>query len=203
MGKGHVTGEVPIVEPSDEELVARVLAGHREAFSHLVRRHQDAVYSMCCHILGQREEARDAAQEAFVRAYGSLGRLIDRRSFGSWLRGIAAHVALDLARQRQRLLARPDITASEIEASQSTAPDPERSLTARETIREVRDAINALPEAYRLVAMFRFGLDMKYAEIAQALGITEGAVEVRLVRARRMLREHLTPVLASVPEGAS
>jgi len=126
------------VEPPDEELVMTVLAGNREAFSPLVRRHQDAVYSVCCHFLGQGEEARDAAQEAFVRAYGSLGRLHDRRAFGSWLRGIAAHVALDLARQRQRLLARPEIDASEIGAVPDPTLDPERSVTAREPIRPVR-----------------------------------------------------------------
>jgi len=190
------------VEPPDEELVMTVLAGNREAFSPLVRRHQDAVYSVCCHFLGQGEEARDAAQEAFVRAYGSLGRLHDRRAFGSWLRGIAAHVALDLARQRQRLLARPEIDASEIGAVPDPTLDPERSVTARETIRQVREAVGSLPEAYRLVAILRFGLEMKYCEIAQALGITEGAVEVRLVRARRMLRERLSPALAGAPEGA-
>jgi RNA polymerase sigma factor (sigma-70 family) len=190
------------VEPRDEDIVLSVLSGDREAFSALVRRHQDAVYSVCCHFLGHCEEAKDAAQEAFVRAYGSLARLNDRRAFGSWLRGIAAHVALDLARQRQRLLARPEIDASEVGASPDPALDPQRSIAARETLREVRAAIDALPEPYRLVAVFRFGLEMKYSEIAQALGITEGAVEVRLVRARRMLRERLSPVLAGAPEGA-
>jgi RNA polymerase sigma-70 factor (ECF subfamily) len=190
------------VEPRDEDIVLSVLAGNREAFSTLVRRHQDAVYSVCCHFLGHSEEAKDAAQEALVRAYGSLARLNDRRAFGSWLRGIAAHVALDLARQRQRLLARPEIDASEVGASPDPSLDPQRSIAARETLREVRAAIDALPEPYRLVAVFRFGLEMKYSEIAQALGITEGAVEVRLVRARRMLREKLSPVLAGAPEGA-
>jgi len=190
------------VEPRDEELVASVLAGDREAFSPLVRRHQDAVYSVCCHFLGASEEAKDAAQEAFVRAYGSLGRLQDPRAFGSWLRGIAAHVALDLARQRQRLLACPDVDASEIGALPDPEASPERSVTRRETLREVREAIEALPEAYRLVSVLRFGLEMKYSEIAQALGITEGAVEVRLVRARRLLREKLSPMFAGAPEGA-
>jgi len=190
------------VEPTDEELVRTVLAGNREAFSPLVRRHQDAVYSVCCHFLGQSEEAKDAAQEAFVRAYGSLARLNEPRAFGSWLRGIAAHVALDLARQRQRLLARPEIDASEAGASPDPTTDPERSVTARETLRQVREAIDSLPQAYRLVAVLRFGLEMKYCEIAHALGISEGAVEVRLVRARRMLRERLSPALAGAPEGA-
>jgi RNA polymerase sigma-70 factor (ECF subfamily) len=190
------------VEPTDEQLVTRVLSGNREAFSTLVRRHQDPVHAVCRHVLGRGEEAQDAAQEAFIRAYTGLSRLHDRSVFGSWLRGIAAHVALDLARQRQRLLARPCTTASEIGASPDPGPDPERSVTNRETIQEVREAIHSLPETYRLVAMFRFGLDMKYAEIAAALGITEGAVEVRLVRARRMLRERLSPLLAAAPEGA-
>ena len=190
------------MEPTDEELVASVLTGNREAFSPLVGRHQDAVYSVCCHFLGPSEEARDAAQDAFVRAYGSLGRLHDPRAFGSWLRGIAAHVALDLARQRQRLLARPEIDASEIGALPDPNADPARSVTRRETLQEVREAISALPEAYRLVSVLRFGLEMKYSEIAEALGITEGAVEVRLVRARRMLREKLSPMLAGAPEGA-
>ncbi len=77
------------------------------------------------------------------------------------------------------------------------------ATTARETLHQVQEAIRSLPETYRVVATLRFGMDMKYAEIAKALGITEGAVEVRLVRARRMLRERLSPVLAAAPEGAT
>jgi len=191
------------VEPRDEELVTATIDGDREAFSTLVRRHQDAVYSVCCHFLGPAEDARDAAQEAFVRAYSSLRRLRNRHAFGSWLRGIAAHVALDFARQRQRLLACPDVHASEVEASHDPDADPVGTATARETLRQVQDAIRSLPETYRVVATLRFGLDMKYAEIAEAVGISEGAVEVRLVRARRMLREKLSPVLATAPEGAT
>jgi RNA polymerase sigma factor (sigma-70 family) len=191
------------VEPRDEELVTATLDGDREAFSALVRRHQDAVYSVCCHFLGQVEDAKDAAQEAFVRAYANLRRLRDRRVFGSWLRGIAAHVALDFARQRQRLLACPDIHASEIEASHDPEADPAGAASSRETLRQVQEAIRSLPETYRLVATLRFGMDMKYSDIARALGISEGAVEVRLVRARRMLRERLSPVLATAPEGAT
>lgn len=191
------------MEPRDEELVTATLDGDREAFSALVRRHQDAVYSVCCHFLRQAEDAQDAAQESFVRAYSHLRRLRDRRVFGSWLRGIAAHVALDFARQRQRLLACPDTHASEVEASHDPEADPANAAHARETLRQVQEAIRSLPETYRVVATLRFGMDMKYGEIAQALGLTEGAVEVRLVRARRMLRERLSPVIAAAAEGAT
>ncbi len=190
------------MEPTDREFVTATLAGDREAFSALVQRHQDAVYSVCYHYLGPRDEAQDAAQEAFVRAYTTLKNLRNPDAFSSWLRGIAAHVALDLARQRQRLLARPNIDASEIGASQDPESDPEKSVVAGETLRQIQGAIRSLPETYRLAALFRFGMDMRYAEIAEALGITEGAVEVRLVRARRMLREKLAAQLQSAPEGA-
>jgi RNA polymerase sigma factor (sigma-70 family) len=193
--------EVPAVEPTDEELVLTVLAGDREAYSTLVRRHQDAVYSVCRHFLGQAEEAQDAAQEAFVRGYCSLRRLKNRPAFGSWLRGIAAHVALDLARQRRRLLARPPESATEIGAAPEPDADPAAAAGARETLHQVQDAVRALPETYRAVAILRFGLEMKYIDIASALGISEGAVEVRLVRARRMLRKRLSPLLAGAPEG--
>jgi len=195
--------EVSTVEPTDEELVTATLAGNREAYSHLVRRHQEAVYSVCRHFLGPADEAQDAAQEAFVRGFCSLRRLKNRSAVGSWLRGIAAHVALDFARQRQRLLARPYDSATGIGAAHEPTADPEEAAGARETLRQVQEAVRSLPETYRMVAILRFGMDMKYRDIASALGITEGAVEVRLVRARRMLRERLSPFLASVPEGAA
>ena len=190
------------MESTDRRLVADALGGDREAFSVLVRRHQDAVYSVCYHFLGPGDEAQDAAQEAFVRAYTTLRNLRKPNAFGSWLRGIAAHVALDLARQRQRLLARPDIDSSEIGAAPTVGMDPEASAVAGETLRQIQGAIRSLPETYRMAALFRFGMEMKYTEIAQALGITEGAVEVRLVRARRMLREKLAAQMKSAPEGA-
>ncbi len=189
------------MEPTDEALVTATIAGDREAYSRLVRRHQDAVYSVCRHFLGHAEEAQDAAQEALVRGYCNLRRLKNRSAVGSWLRGIAAHVALDFARQRQRLLARPYSGATEIGASPEPDADPEQAAGARETLRQVQEAVRSLPETYRLVSILRFGLDMKYADIAAALGISEGAVEVRLVRARRMLRERLSPFLAHAPEG--
>lgn len=190
------------MEPTDRKLVAATLAGDRDAYSQVVQRHQDAVYSVCCHFLGSSEEAKDAAQEAFVRGYTTLRSLRNPAAVGPWLRGIAAHVALDLARQRQRFLARPIVDAGEVGASSDPTVDPEHSAVANETIRHVLAAIRGLPETYRMVSFFRFGLEMKYAEIAEAIGISEGAVEVRLVRARRMLRERLTPVLAGAPEGA-
>ncbi len=189
------------MEPTDEALVTATLAGDREAYSRLVRRHQDAVYSVCRHFLGHAEEAQDAAQEAFVRGYCNLRRLKNRPAVGSWLRGIAAHVALDFARQRQRLLARPYDGATEIGATHEPDADPAQAAGARETLRQVQEAVRSLPETYRTVAILRFGLDMKYTDIAAAVGISEGAVEVRLVRARRMLRERLSPFLAGAPEG--
>jgi len=177
------------LEASDAMLVQQALAGGQEAFGALVRRHRDGVYSLCRHLTPNSEDAQDAAQEAFVRAFRGLRKLRDPSRFGCWLRSIASHVALDLARRHQRLLGRPSGTVSEIEAA---SENPEQEFLVREELREVHHAMRSLPEQYRVPMVLRFGLQMPYAEIAEVLGISHGAVEVRLVRARKVLRQMLS-----------
>jgi len=177
------------LEASDAMLVQQALHGNQEAFGVLVQRHRNAVYALCRHLAPTAEDAQDAAQEAFVRAYRSLRSLRDPTRFGCWLRSTASHVALDLARRHQRLLGRPSGTVGEIEAA---SDDPEQEFLVREEVRELQAAIANLPEQYRVPMVLRFSLQMPYEEIAEVMGISQGAVEVRLVRARKALRQMLS-----------
>ncbi len=171
----------------DNELAVRAGRGDREAFDVLIKRHQGPVLRLCWSMTGNRADAEDAAQEAFVRAYQSLSRFDASRPFGPWLRGIAGKVCLQLLRRRS---VREDRQLS-LEASPVDPPAPQVSEASHLADRAVA-ALRQLDETYRLPLVLFYLEDASVAEVAQALGLTPGAVRVRLHRGREKLREMLT-----------
>lgn len=170
----------------DNELALRAGRGDKEAFDQLIRRHQGPVFRLCWSMTGNRADAEDATQEAFVRAYQSLSRFDASRPFGPWLRGIAGKVCLQLLRRRS---VREDRQLS-LEASPVDPPAPAASESSQLADRAVA-ALGRLDETYRLPLVLFYLEDASVAEVAQALGLTPGAVRVRLHRGREKLREML------------
>jgi RNA polymerase sigma factor (sigma-70 family) len=191
---------------SDWSALARVAAGETEAFAEIVRRHQDRLVRLCERLLGDREEALDAAQEVFLKAFRHAGDTEPRGLLYTWLYRIGVNHCLNRLRRQRLVRFLPFTAGSSAEGDPfeldppEESPDPERTAAARERWRRTRRAIAALPPSQRAVLVLaRFeGLSQK--EIAAALGITEGAVESRLVRALRRLRAQEGSV-PGVPEG--
>ncbi len=191
----------------DWELLARAGAGDGDAFTPLVERHQDRLIRLCERLLGDREEARDAAQEVFVKAYRHASRAKPRGRLFTWLYRIAVNHCLN--RMRRRKIARffsltPATPAEERSAPldpAGEAPSPQRELEDRERWRTTRHAIDALPESQRTVLLLAKFEGLSYREIADALGISPGAVESRLVRAMRRLVAAQEAPGAGVPGG--
>jgi RNA polymerase sigma-70 factor (ECF subfamily) len=182
---------------TDQQLVTRALRGHTEAYGELVRRHQTAVYNAVYRLAGDRQDALDLAQEAFVRAYSALGSFDTARPFGPWINRVAVNTALNWL-QRRRVatvpLARgtadaPDDAVERMLADDTT--EPERIYLAGEQQAQLRSALLALPPHYRAVVELRHFQELSYEEIAEALGISLSDVKSHLFRARRMLRARL------------
>lgn len=182
-----------VVDPDSTD-VAAARRGDLDAFDHLVARHQERIYNQCRWILGDDDEAGDAAQEAFVRAFRFLPKFRGEAAFGTWLNHIAVNVARDFAKKK-KAAPRPFSTLSSDEDPDfepvSPLISPGESLLRTERKRAVQDAIARIPEHFRVVIVLYDLQGHSYEECAAALGLPLGTVKSRLNRARHALRESI------------
>lgn len=174
----------------DWEALRRVAQGDVEAFAPVVERHQGRLLRLCARLLHDADEARDAAQEVFLRAFrGAAGFQPGGRVF-TWLYRIAVNHCLNRLRRRS-LVRFLSLTPAEEEEPAfdpvDEAPDPARALDAERRWRATREQIGRLPANQRVVVVLAKFEGLSYREIAGILKTTEGAVESRLVRAMRTL----------------
>jgi RNA polymerase sigma-70 factor (ECF subfamily) len=182
------------MEISDDEVVARVLAGETALFEVLMRRYNQRVYRAARAILGNDLEAEDVMQDAYVRAYAHLAQFERRASFATWLTRIAVHEALARARRAGRhdsLDAEEDPPALHTVVPVVAHRDPERRMFDHEMRALLEAAIGGLSRDYRTVFVLREVEGMSTAETAEALGLSEDVVKTRLHRARGLLRDAL------------
>ena len=174
---------------SDEwQLVERARAGDVDARGELVARYVDDVYALVARVLGERDLAQDAAQDAFVNALGALHRFRGEASFRTWILRIALNSARSLARRRTR---RREVALAAAEDLPGAAEDPARRAVLASEGERVRTALETLPEKQRLSVSLRVYRDLSCAEIAQIIGSTEGAVRVNYHLGIKRLREML------------
>ena len=180
------------MEPSDANLVQQCLQGDNEGFDALVKRYQKRVYSFCRRMLGD-DEAADAAQESFVKAYHALDRFRQDAQFLTWLIKIANNTCIDMSRARRRQRA-DSLDDVEVEAS-DVPSNPEKSAIRSDEQQRLWEAVLKLPEKYQ-TALVMFHFDSKsIKEISSSLGRPEGTVKSDLHVAREMLRRKLEGVL--------
>ena len=177
---------------SDEELVALSQGGADEAYGVLVERYSDYVFTIAARILGDDEDACDAAQETFVRAYRAIGRFRGDAKFSSWLYRIAANRALTHLKRRRRRAPAVDIDAGpHIESVIDVEPRrtrPDQLVIDAEFRTRVRAAVAQLPDQYRAVVTLFYLEQRSYKEVAEVLGLPMGTLKTHLHRARAMLR---------------
>ncbi len=169
----------------DGAFVAMALRGHPDAFATLVERYDRAVYHLAYRTLQDPEEARDATQEAFFKAFRSLRTFKPGSKFSTWIFAITYHACCDRLNRRKRY------AGSELPERADPSPGPEDRAIALDDARRLRAAIDALPEKYR-TAITLFHLQGKqYEEIAEVLGLPLGTVKTHLFRAKEQLRRLL------------
>jgi RNA polymerase sigma-70 factor, ECF subfamily len=169
------------VEDPDAPLVARAQRGDRRAFEELVERHQHRLYTLAARTLGSVDEAADAVQEAFIRAWLGLPRFRGGSLFSTWLFRICVNAAHD-----QRLKRR----AEPLDETREPA-DPQDPFTTSELSGALQDALNGLDEDYRVAVVLYDVLGCSYTEIAELTDVAEGTVKSRIFRGRSRLAELL------------
>jgi len=190
--------------PDDREAVDRARRGDPEAFRELVERYQGRAYRLALRVLRDEERARDAVQDAFLKAYVNLDRFEGRSSFYTWLYRLVMNLCLDLRRRDQssRVVAMPEpAELDRLGAPESRPVDeaafreheegPEMALDRGKLRVALARAIDQLPEAARETLILREVEGLSYAEIAEALDIPKGTVMSRLHYARRRVQELL------------
>ncbi len=178
----------------ETELVERSRRGDLEAFNAIVVAYQDQVYNLCLRMLGSPQSAEDAAQEAFLSAFRSLGRMRGP-TVRAWLLRIASNACIDEIRRRQRqpqlsLDASPDDGASGRKLDPpDPAAGPEQMVLRFELLDALRSELLRLPADQRLAVVLCDVEGLSYAEIAATLGSSVGTVKSRISRGRARLRD--------------
>jgi RNA polymerase sigma-70 factor, ECF subfamily len=181
------------VEPTDAELVERVLGGDRQAFTEVVRRHDDRLRGLAYKLLGgRRDRMDDVLQDAYLRAYRSLHTFRRDAHLGSWLYRIVYNAAIDELRRDTR---RPDpVDVGEAAWDQAdSAAGPERTVVAADATRR---ALAALPDDQRVTVVMVDGEGLDNRTAARLLDVAPGTVASRLSRARATMRHHLEDTVA-------
>lgn len=163
------------------------IQGSEEAYCRLVEHYQTGVFNLCYRMLGNRQEAEDAAQEVFWRAYKALHRYDPNRSFQTWLLSIASHYCID--QQRKRHLYKVPIDTPFEETFHDNSPTPESIYNQNEKASQIEDLVNELKPTDRAALVLRYWHEMSEKEIADTLSLTVSAVKSRLFRARRQVAQ--------------
>lgn len=175
----------------EREIIEKVLSGDTEAFEALVIEHQNKVYSLALRMVGNEEDARDMAQEAFIRAFNSLTGFRGDSKFSVWLYRLTSNICIDFIRSRakKRTVSMTWTDEDGDDAGELEVPDerfsPEAQLERTLTRESVRRGLDSLSPQYREILLLREINGLSYDEIGEALGIEPGTVKSRIFRARK------------------
>jgi len=209
---GETSKQMALRDP-DIRLMLRVRDDEPDAFAELVERFQHRLVGVMTHLVGNRDEAEDLAQEVFLRVYRSRKKYRPRSRFSTWLFTIANNLALNCLRPRQRKPVVPlvgqDSGPLGPRPAEQMVPDrgsgPMQRLQRQELAVLIRQALDGLNERQRMAVVLNKFEDMNYAEIAEVMGLTTKAVKSLLSRARVNLRAALAGYVymegEPVPEG--
>ena len=187
-----MSDEVPVYDP-DAELVKQVQGGNVDVFEELVRRHSRRVFGTLDSLLGNLDDARDATQDVFLKAFENISRFEGRAKFSTWLISIAVNTGTEMLRHRKPSEPIEGVEDDDFRPRQIQrwADDPEQIFSTAQRNELVRDGISQLPEKYRVALILRDINQLSTEEAAGALGLSVPALKARVLRGRLMLRERL------------
>lgn len=176
--------------------IKQVLKGDQNAFADIVSLYQHKLYQVCYRMLGNKQEAEDIAQEAFVRAYTNLHTFDQKRKFSTWLYRIGTNLCIDRIRKKK-----PDyyldaeVTGTEgLDLYSQIASDdqlPEETIEQMELQDRIQYEIGRLPDKYRTVVVLKYIEELSLQEISEILDMPLGTVKTRIHRGREALRKQL------------
>ncbi len=200
----------------DAAVVRQIQEGDIGAFEHVVLKYQDRVYNICLRMVGHREDARDLAQETFMKAFEGISKFEHKSSFYTWLFRIAVNLSISWRRRDKNIRmyslngdeGEPGLESRLSQADQalklrgavrgSETLQPPEELRRKETRQAVTSALQQLDDDHRLILILRDIESLDYAAIASILELPIGTVRSRLHRARLALRDLLKPVVEKV-----
>ena len=171
----------------ETHVIRAVLDGDLDRFEELVHAYEKGIYNLCLRMLGDEQDALDATQEAFFKAFRALSSFRGDSRFSTWLYRLAGNVCLDMLRRRPAV---PTLSMDDDDAPLFLAddsPSPEDLLERREIHRAVSDALAAMPPEFRQAVVLRDVNGLSYEEIADVTGLEAGTVKSRIYRARKKL----------------
>jgi RNA polymerase sigma-70 factor (ECF subfamily) len=177
-------------------LLDRCRQGDELAWEALVRQYQGRVYSVAYHYLGNAEDARDLAQETFIRVYRTLSR-VDAETLFPWILRVTRNAAVDFLRRRRARPPSQDLVAEDLRDLESRAPNPEEDCARQDRKRLVQKALARLTRLNREIIILKEIQEMSLQEIAALLGIPLGTVKSRSNRARIELGQTLVAMTRS------
>lgn len=178
---------------SDEQaLIDNAIAGDIDAFGQLLALYQQPLINLAYRMLGNLQEAEDATQEAFIRAFKNISTYDASRSFKTWIFSITSNHCIDRLRKRRLTYVSIDDPLPPHPALVGNEKnDPEKSLLNQERSVYIQQLLDTLNPEYRAAVILRYWYELSYAEIAEALDTTESAIKSRLFRARQTLADSL------------
>jgi len=190
-----VTGRMEL--DTDVALVRRARNGDFSAFEDLFERYRTLVFRFAYQMVPRRDDAEDIVQEAFVRAYQNLDKYRDEAKFTTWLLRIVTNLCTDQARMstRRQALEQQESAGALLWMTTGEIDDPVQNLEADRRKQALRRALSALPTHHRSVIVLRDIEERDYTDIAEILGCTIGGAKLRVLRARRALRDRIAPLI--------
>jgi RNA polymerase sigma-70 factor (ECF subfamily) len=181
----------------NEELMARIAKGDEDAFEILVNRHQTSVLNLVYRFIGDRTQAKDLAQEVFIRVWQAAKTYKPEAKFTTWIYRITANLCFNELKSARRKKwfsfnwSDEDGEHTFEETLSDGPPSAEDILLEKERSRQISDALHSLPDNQRLALILKRYDDLSYQEIAKVIGCSVSAVESLLVRVKRTLQEKL------------
>ena len=179
---------------SDSNVVQRVLEGEKELFEILLRRYNQRLFRVIRSYIHSEDDVQDIMQDAYVKAYTKLGQFNNQASFSTWLIRIAINEALQHIRKNKRQMMNYGKTESlenVFQLPDTNQMNPEKQAITTETRTLLENAVDRLPEKYRVVFVLQQVEGLTNPEIADCLKLTDSNVKVRLHRAKGLLKEEL------------
>ena len=178
------------MEATDQEIIEKILKGQGELYEEIIKRYKNGVYSLCMRMIRNNEDAKDLAQDAFIKAYQNLDKYNSEYKFSTWIFKVASNLCVDHLRKlkTQTLpyddkLSMPHDTAS-----------AEDIYIHKSNKRQIEKAIQDLPEEYRVLVILYHKEGLSYEEMSDMLKLPMSKVKNRLHRARNRLKEVLKDI---------
>ena len=172
---------------SDFELVQMAAAGDETAFEEIVGRYKNLVYSVVLRMVADSEDANDIAQEVFIKVYRNLDKYSSEFRFSTWIIRIATNTVIDFRRKKKQEF----VSIDEMETELPDIVTPENEYIEKEQKSELMNAINSLPDMYKMPIVLYHLEGLSYQDISSILGVSMSKIKNRIFRGRKLLKEEI------------